>query len=229
MTGLKIDFVSLKMTFTASVNFCEQDHLHSPYIVEYYNTLSSIPMIFLGIYGLYYHNKLHHHINYRFIILMLIGFGSTLFHATMHRFTQLLDEIPMIWLNSVLVYELIPSSYWFISAFFISIIYNLYHIYSIFIVYFTVSGLFVFFIPIQMRKNAFAKKLLTIALTLFTIGFIKWIIDNIFCSYVHDYYLHAWWHIWSGLSLYYYIQFQLAMKPHNIYSFFPLVVVKVIK
>lgn len=217
------------MTWSSSVNFCEQDHLHSSYIVEYYNTVSSIPIIFLGFYGFYFYKKLHHHINYRFVILILIGFGSTLFHATMHRFTQLLDEIPMIWLNSILLYEMIPSFSWFISAFFISIIYSLYHTYKIFLFYFIFSGLFVFFVPIQLKKNHFAKKLLTISLTLFAIGFIKWIIDNTFCFYVHDYYLHAWWHIWSGLSVYYYVQFQLAMKPHNIYSYFPLVVINVIQ
>lgn len=216
------------MTFVSSVNFCEQDHLHSSYIVEYYNTISSIPMIFLGYYGFYYYRKLHNNINYRFVILMLIGIGSTLFHATMHRFTQLLDEIPMIWLNSVLLYEMIPSYSWFAVSFIVSIIYILYHTYSIFLIYFALSGLFVFLIPIQMRKNPLAKTLLRFSLTLFTIGLIKWIIDNTLCYYVHDYYLHAWWHLWSGLSVYYYVQFQLAMKPHNVYSYFPLIVIKVI-
>lgn len=217
------------MTFSTSVNFCEQDHLHSPYIVEYYNTLSSIPMIFLGYYGFYYYKKLHNKHNYRFIILLLIGIGSTLFHATMHRLTQLLDEIPMIWLNSFLIYEMFPSYFFFILSFLITIIYSIYHSYSIFLIYFGLTGLLVFLIPLQLKKNFLAKRLLTISLSLFIIGFIKWIIDNTMCSYVHDYYLHAWWHIWSGFSVYFYVQFQLAMKPHNVYHYLPLIVIKVIE
>lgn len=215
----------------SSMNFCEVDYVVSPYIAEYYNTLSSIPMILLGYYGFYYYKKLHNNQNnYRFIILMAIGYGSTVFHATMTRFSQLLDEIPMIWLNSVLLYEMVPSYLWFVASLFITYYYILYHSYEIFILYFAATGMFVFFIPIfNMRKNPFATKLLYLSLGLFIFGFTKWLVDNIFCQHIQDYYLHAWWHIWSGFSVYFYIQFQLSMKPHNVYQYFPLIVIKVIQ
>jgi dihydroceramidase len=215
---------------SSSVNFCETDYKHSSFIAEYYNTLSSIPMIILGFYGYYYYKKLHNNqINWRFVVLICIGFGSTLFHATMVRFSQLLDEIPMIWLNSFLIYEMVPSYIWFVSAGTITYYYTLYNSYEIFLLYFIASGLFVFFIPIfYLRKNIFAKKLLYLSLGLFIIGFTKWVIDNSLCHHVSDYYLHAWWHIWSGFSVYFYIQFQMAMKPHNVYKYIPLLVIQII-
>lgn len=213
----------------ASMNFCEQDNLHSSFIVEYYNTISSLPYIFLGYYGFYYYKQLHYKNNYSFILLILIGFGSCLFHATMNRFTQLLDEIPMIWLNTFLIYQICDSYLFFILSFMITIIYSIYHSYTIFLIYFGYTGLLIFLIPIFLNKNLLAKRLLILSLTLFIFGFIQWIIDNTFCSYVHNYYLHAWWHILSGFSVYFYIQHQLAMKPHNIYKYFPLIVIKVIQ
>lgn len=219
------------MFHSSSVNFCEADYNHSSFIVEYYNTISSIPMIILGYYGFYYYKKLHNNqINWRFVVLMCIGVGSTLFHATMIRFSQLLDEIPMIWLNSFLINEMVPSYFWFFSAYMITHYYILYHSYEIFLLYFASTGIFVFFIPIcyLQRKNIFAKRLLYLSLGLFIIGFTKWIIDNTLCHHVQDYYLHAWWHIWSGFSVYFYIQFQLALKPHNVYQYIPLLVIQII-
>lgn len=214
---------------SSSFNFCEIDYLHHSYIVEYYNTISSLPIVLLGVYGLFFNKKLSNKYDVRYVLLILIGLGSIFFHTTMTRVGQLFDEIPMIWLNSFLLYDMIPSFFWFISAFSITYYYIIFQSYEIFLIYFIFTGIFVYFTPIYMNKNIIASRLLKLSLSLFTIGFIKWILDNLCCNYLHDYYLHAWWHIWSGFSVYFYIQFQMALKPHYIYKYFPLLVVKVIK
>jgi len=208
----------------ASFNFCEKDHLHHEFIVEYYNTISNIPIILLGAYGSYYHYKLHKKYNINFLILICIGFGSMFFHATMSRIGQLFDEIPMIWLNSFLLNEMFPFFIWFIMAFGISIFYSIFYQYKIFLIYFSLTGLFVFFTPMILRKSDLAKKILRISMFLFIAGFCCWILDNTMCTMFHDYYLHAWWHILAGISIYYYIQFQLALKPCKIYKNFPIVI-----
>ena len=215
----------------SSINFCEKDYLISAYIAEYYNTISNIPMILLGYYGLYVYYKIHNKYDIRFLLLICIGVGSFLFHATMSRFGQLLDEIPMIWMNSALMYEIIPHPYWFVSAFLITIFYGVFYHFMIFFIYFFITGAFVFISPFYtlQENNHLGKKMAMTALTLFSIGFIKWILDFAFCESLHDYYLHAWWHVWTGFSAYFYIQYQYTLKPHYIYSKFPLLVVTVIK
>ena len=212
-----------------SVNFCEMDYVYSNMIAEYYNTLSNIPMILLGYYGYYYHYKLHRQVNYRFIVLMIIGVGSFVFHTTMSRFGQLLDEIPMIWLNSFLLFDMFPSILLFIPPIIISILYGIFNYYSIFLIYIALTGSIVFLAPIVILKSPLSKKLITISLSLFTLGFIKWLLDFAFCPQLHDYYLHAWWHIWSGLSVYYYIQFQLSLRRSFVYPYSLLTVIKIIE
>ncbi len=212
----------------SSINFCELDYQYSNLIAEYYNTLSNIIIIIIGYYGYYYHYKLHKIVNYRFIVLMIIGFGSFLFHATLSRFGQLLDEIPMLWLNAILLYEMNPSFLWLLWAFCISIAYSIFYRYELFLLSFTISTILIFYLPFRYVTKELSTKLLNKSLFLFILGFIKWIIDFSFCNYVHDYYLHAWWHLWSGLSVFYYIQFQLSLKQNsNIYPHSLLTIIKI--
>lgn len=219
-----------------SINFCEIDYAHHPYIVEYYNTLSNIPMIVLGIYGTYYYHKLHHLYNTRFIILTIIGIGSFLFHATMSRLGQLLDELPMLWLNTLLLYEIykiygnryICFKFLHLLTLIISLFYIYQGTYSIFLFYFAMTGCFVFFIPILHKKKETSRALLTTSLVLFSIGFVCWLLDYFCCFYVYNYYLHARWHILCAFAVYYYIQFQLSLYPHKIYPAV-LTVIHVIK
>jgi len=85
---------------TSNVDWCEPNYVHTYYIAEFYNTISSLPMTFLGLFGIYVSVYNAHLYGKRFILafffLFLVGVGSTLFHMTLLYEYQLLDELPMI-------------------------------------------------------------------------------------------------------------------------------------
>lgn len=72
---------------TSSTEWCEKNYTHSPYIAEFYNTLSNVPCIFLALIGLT--NALRLRFEKRFSVLhisnMILAIGSMLFHATLQK------------------------------------------------------------------------------------------------------------------------------------------------
>ncbi|CAE6413962.1 unnamed protein product [Rhizoctonia solani] len=96
---------------TATIDWCEDNYTHTQYIAEWYNTVSNIPFIALGLYGAYYSlreipSAMH---RWRFtaphIGIACVGVGSFIFHATLNWYAQvLLDEMPMIYVSSMVLY-----------------------------------------------------------------------------------------------------------------------------
>lgn len=89
----------------ADVNWCEPDFLWSPWVAEPLNTLSSLPMVALGLYGAWSCLRSEAVPERRFVInylgLAVVGLGSAAFHGTLMRWAQALDELPMVWLGLV--------------------------------------------------------------------------------------------------------------------------------
>ncbi|XP_022103257.1 alkaline ceramidase 3-like isoform X2 [Acanthaster planci] len=96
---------------TSTLDWCEANYVVTPYIAEFWNTVSSLALIFIPILDLVY-TKLtapkRIHIERRNYMACLafvsVGLGSWFFHMSLLYETQLLDEIPMIWGTCVLVY-----------------------------------------------------------------------------------------------------------------------------
>ncbi|KAF8603721.1 alkaline phytoceramidase [Ceratobasidium sp. AG-I] len=96
---------------TATIDWCEDNYTHTRYIAEWYNTISNLPFIALGIYGAY---RALTEIpgpmrRWRFaapnIGIACVGLGSFIFHATLKWYAQvLLDEMPMIYVSSMVLY-----------------------------------------------------------------------------------------------------------------------------
>ena len=87
---------------TSSIDWCEENYTHSYYIVEFWNTMTSTSMFFTGLY-LYYNDKSNSRLQTLYYLLCLVGIGSVLFHMTLSRYSQALDEVPMIWLAICLI------------------------------------------------------------------------------------------------------------------------------
>ena len=89
---------------TASVDWCEANYVHTPYVAELFNTLSSLAMVLAGALGLILHARvLERRILVAFAALMGVGVGSVLFHATLRFGLQLADELPMVYLVLLIV------------------------------------------------------------------------------------------------------------------------------
>lgn len=93
---------------TASIDWCESNYVHSHYIAETFNTVSNafyLITTFSAIWRTYRSLRSQTHIKQvdmmRFYILYLFGLvvciGSFTFHATLLKFFQLLDELPMLY------------------------------------------------------------------------------------------------------------------------------------
>lgn len=74
------------------------------------NTISNFGYILIGLYGTWqcykYHKFIPTRYAYLYIWMGVIGIGSLLFHATLLYSMQLLDEIPMLFSNSQMLYVL---------------------------------------------------------------------------------------------------------------------------
>ncbi|KAG8785091.1 hypothetical protein FRC12_017989 [Ceratobasidium sp. 428] len=105
---------------TATIDWCEDNYTHSHYVAEWYNTISNIPFVLLGIYGAYSalrtipgSKPLPHGGRYAATNLGVtaIGIGSFIFHATLKWHAQvLLDELPMIFVASLMLYLVCADS-----------------------------------------------------------------------------------------------------------------------
>jgi len=91
---------------TSNVDWCEDNYVKSPYIAEFWNTMSSIGMTTISTCGLVM--SIRHRLERRFIVtyffFLLVGIGSIFFHASLLRSTQLLDEVPMAFVILSLIY-----------------------------------------------------------------------------------------------------------------------------
>jgi len=89
---------------TANIDWCERNYAVTFYIAEFWNTLSSLMMVFVGFVGLYAMKKTPVAFRIGYLALVCVGLGSTCFHATMRREEQMLDEVPMLFAVSAIFY-----------------------------------------------------------------------------------------------------------------------------
>ncbi|KAI0188389.1 alkaline dihydroceramidase [Astrocystis sublimbata] len=84
---------------TVTLNFCEEDYVMSYYCAEVCNTVTNILFLWLGARGIKACLKYGHPAIFlvTFIGYIIVGLGSTLFHATLKYPMQLVDELAMIY------------------------------------------------------------------------------------------------------------------------------------
>ena len=96
---------------TSTVDWCEANYAVSPYVAEWFNTLSSLAMVVAGGLGLRWARSRRVDVRVRaaFALLMLVGVGSVAFHATLRFELQMLDELPMLYLILMLTHLLVAD------------------------------------------------------------------------------------------------------------------------
>ena len=80
---------------SASEDWCEPNFVYSPYIAEFFNVLSSVPIVLAGLMGAWI--GICGGFRKRFIVpcflTMLVGMGSIAFHGTLLYWGQAMDEL----------------------------------------------------------------------------------------------------------------------------------------
>ena len=96
----------------SNVDWCEANYAISPYVAEFWNAMSSVPMTGVAFYGFYMARR---HLRYEprwgmaWFMLGIVGLGSALFHATLKHAFQACDELPMLYCNLVFIYLMLEE------------------------------------------------------------------------------------------------------------------------
>jgi len=82
---------------------------YSPYIAEFFNTISNIPLFCLSVLGICQCRKQGYGLRFQlgYWTLLIIALGSAAFHGTLTRAGQAADEVPMVLATSVFLYQIL--------------------------------------------------------------------------------------------------------------------------
>jgi dihydroceramidase len=93
----------------SSVDWCEPNYVVSPFVAEWWNTLSSFPIALGALLGLILLFVSGRRREPRFLVgylvVFVVGLGSAAFHGTLSKLGQALDELPMVAAGLVFVYS----------------------------------------------------------------------------------------------------------------------------
>ncbi|ORZ33681.1 ceramidase-domain-containing protein, partial [Catenaria anguillulae PL171] len=221
---------------TASVDWCETNYAVTRYIAEFFNSTSNVVTIAAGIFLFFRARKLNLERRYALapLFLTLVGFGSLCFHGTLQYHAQLLDELPMFYMELIFSYIAIerskaqkyprlPIIMWAIG-----ILYTIAHIYLRLVVTFhIIFG--VLLILIQVLPFTYAKldpvirRSFLSGLAFLASAFTAWELDQIFCNSIEYLYLHAAWHAGTAiagvlwLEIMMYIRLKYVYKKRNVW------------
>ena len=185
--------------------------------------MTSLIFTYFGFLGLIHCNPTN---EWRFTLMttvaIVIGIGSTALHSTLHWFFQSMDEIPMLWFNSICCYciynndtkrdtkkEMVDTSAHIFALVTIAetvIYYTFQSLYFVFIITYTVSTSviviwcykYVFGRERHGCNNVEALQLLSklVFVSFFVIGFVCWMVDMNLCSHLLPLYSQV-----SGMTL----------------------------
>jgi dihydroceramidase len=213
---------------TANTDWCEPNYQVSPYVAEFGNTLSSIIIIFNGLYGMYQHyNQVEIQYIYAYACFLVVGIGSCLFHGTLMREFQLADELPMLWSNGVFIFCILTTKdtvqeaarrfgyMWSIGG--VTLIMTLLVVFfdqedqTIFLVAYSSGVYYIMYSSycLDCTYNSTGEvMMLETSLCFYVGGFVLWLVDRLYCNgtvpvvgmQVRSMYLHSFWHVGAGLG-----------------------------
>lgn len=213
------------------IDWCEEDYAITPYVAEFWNTVTNIGFIIVGIYCLNLRQRLRLPLRFLAAGVSLIGLGLTsgLFHATLWWTGQKLDEafenIAMI-----LLYHSEAKTQTFATLHCVLCVLGVFFLSFLLFVEIHIIGVASLgFLRIHQRVTElqqsssgdayFADKKESMRnlslghqrmMLCFIIAAICWVADNVFCGFIRQTIavtffnpqLHAWWHILTAIGFY---------------------------
>jgi len=239
MEPMKCNFAPYWGPVSSNVDWCEPNYVHTGYVCEFWNTLSNIPMIFLGLFGVLSFWKAN--LQIRFLLsgffLFLVGVGSTLFHATLLYHYQLLDELPMILGSLVFVFCLadmrkLNEKLHPLRTNIIMVVLIIYAVltsvfmaadtsspvpmnvsYILMVHYLVLRAAWMFY----QANDAVLRKYFILSLVCYMTGAVCWICEKSLCGvYGVTIYLHAIWHILAGFGTYIFVTWMAFVQAQNL-------------
>ena len=222
---------------TSSINWCERDYTHTPYIAEFYNTLSNLPIIVLSAWAYVRSTRgpttQPIQVQHCYLYLLVVFVGSFAFHATLTYAGQIADEFPMI--AGVCAYHvaLTPPSSSSLplrlatgTALVIGAIMYLLRAspLPLQISYGTLTvALVVRSVASYSSLPSTGRSLLLAAMAVYGTAFALWLTEQGICEHVREFQFHALWHLLSGSGTLLWIQFLVfrTASPSSLLSLHP--------
>jgi len=227
---------------SANVDWCEVNYSHTRYIAEFYNTLSSLPMIWMGLIGVIECRRLQLPRQYAlsFFALLIVGVGSVLFHSTLSYSAQLADELPMILGSLVFFYqmwELVTSKtkrgrFYIPEWMTVSLLVGYGALTTLLMAIWTASPLpmnisytamvlFIIVAAVRLYRDAeqpMMRRMFELSLLCYFFACGCWLTEKYFCQagMPVTQYLHAVWHLSAGFGTYAFLQWTTYMKVHSL-------------
>ena len=173
-----------------SVSFCENKYEESKYIAEFYNTISSLSYMIVA------YPFLRTEIKRIAWSCMGVGMGSILLHGTGRYYGQWVDEISMLLYGHTTLRYLDKTHPNIFPLILFAYLTHWRHFY-VFLVIFVSFQIKILKINWERKR----KKNTILYVLFFMIGFICWGLDQMKCTSLEKYKLHAFWHISTSLSM----------------------------
>jgi dihydroceramidase len=227
----------------STMQWCEEKYVVTPWICEFWNTISNVGFIGPSLHGLKscFTHGFETRFKLAFLLASSVGFGSSLFHSTLLYTTQLSDELPMIYHsltmaycglemtrrrgNPFLAFGLVVFAVWF-TYYYIQVDKNPVFHEAVFFIAMHIS-LFTGLYNTQGTdvKLKQARNLLLFGAVQSYFAFFIWNMDNIYCKELREIRIryptlyiitqgHAIWHILIGAGLYTVQIHQLYLRQH---------------
>lgn len=193
---------------SSEFRWCEFQYTQSNYIVEFWNSITSLFITLVGIYGL---TKSAKKAKMFYSLLVFIGLASAYFHATLSFAGQLLDELgitAMMLIANYTVYIDDKVGLWLITIFGIIqiLVQFTYSEYNRFVL-FLYAILFVNKFWLALKSNDKMTRWYShITVGLFFMSVICWICDFYICGRDTLFNFHGIWHILITLTSYFTIE-----------------------
>ena len=218
----------------ATMDWCESNYVVTPYVAEFFNTVSSLPMIVLGLVGVALERRYatgETRIALAFLGLATVGVGSALFHATLRFHYQLMDELPMLYVNQVFIYcqqrydkpSPARGAWDWLAIGLVALsaaqtfCYVYLGLYTVFIVSYAAGVLCQWYFFLFQRGGFAAlspemRRFFILLVVCYKGGFVLWALEHVFCGSVRPFQFHAWWHLGAGYGTYCWCVFLVMVR-----------------
>jgi dihydroceramidase len=216
---------------TANYDWCEPNYVVTFYVAEFWNTMSNLPILASAMFGLYNCNRYGYGGRYALCYgtLAFTSVGSMLYHGTLTREGQVLDELPMIYTAGTFLFCVLeaPTSHmraraWIarlllvLGALFTGIYVLLPELFSVFL------GAYLCAVALIIERSVAAirapspsgsvaaklasthrgtqVRLLIACVAVYGFGFLIWNIENMYCGQMSPVFAYTGsWHAWFHL------------------------------
>jgi dihydroceramidase len=210
----------------AMVDWCEPNYAVTSYVAEFWNTVTSAPMLLLGLYGLWHAARSgvarERRFAWCFLGLAAVGAGSMAFHGTLLRTAQALDELPMVYLGLIGAWVvryragdsgdgrsaalwlagygvLFTAAYLWIASYFVLFLAT----YAMLVAYVVIRS-------VNLTWRSPSPPLMQTLLSVSAVGYLGtlafcWVPEHVLLPCDHPLqalHLHGWWHLGAGFGTY---------------------------